>query len=561
MNLAPAAFVIALFAMPPRPGVKLTEEAWQRYHEMGLNRYHSLSHLRDGESGILSVEGTVNFPVIIMEYSDVSAQFDSADFYAILFDESAGTAHRYYSEVSYGKIDLAGQVSGPYTAEHDASYYANNNYGIGDSYPRCAGSLVYEACEKSDPFVDYSVYDNDGDGYVDVFTVIHVGHGAEETADKGDIWSHEFSLSGWESYGGPGAYQTNDGVIIDVYTMNPELFEAGMSNIGVYCHEWGHGFGLPDLYITEGPNAGGAGLGYFCCMAAGSWGGDPPGSSPVHFSAWCKNFLGWLEPQALERGGVDSVLAEIPTSTVNPSAWRIFANPAGVDWSFERTGFGEYFLVENRQPMGFDASLPGGGLLILHVDESQETNSYLENPLVGIMQADGDADYLFVSEAGSASDLWSDDEYGFNNSSVPSSRFYDGLPSGASVSAISASDSVMTARLEIEALLLGEVRSYPNPFNINEHEHATIAFEPTDEEKTADQYPSFKVYIYNLAGERVRTLDQVPREVSIYGRAAFWDGRNDNWIPVAAGLYFYIIETYEGEEVMERSKGMLTFVR
>lgn len=566
--------------MPPGPGIELPEQVRDRYKEMGLNRNQALTRSEYGGVGILSVVGTKQFPVVLMAFSDVASTYDSGDFNQMLFEGpwDPGTAHDYYNDVSYGKVDVKGQVYGQYTADHTASYYANNEHGIGNDYERSAGLLVYEACKKSDPSVDFSLYDNDGDGYVDVFTVVHVGQGAEETGDKGDIWSHEFSLSGWGYYGGPGEYETDDpdpnnpgsNIKIDVYTMNPELSdysvlgEGGISNIGVFCHEWGHGFGLPDLYVIEGDYAGAPGLGDFCLMASGSWGAvdETWGSSPVHLCAWCKHFLGWLEPEALERGAVEEVTdAEFPASSENPCAWRIFANPSDVDWSFESVGIGEYFLIENRRRKGFDRSLPGEGLLILHVDESQETNSYLENPLVGIMQADGDDEPLYISEYGSGSDLWSDDAEGFTNFSIPSSRFYDGVASGASVRNISAARDTMKADLEIGAVLLAEVISYPNPFNVHEHDNATIRYLPSDEEKVSGQYPDIKVYIYNLAGQRVRVLDEKPREVSVYGRVAYWDGRNDNERAVASGLYFYIIELREGDEVIDRSKGKLTLIR
>jgi len=569
MNLF-GAILAFLWLMPPRPGVELSNETWERYRELGLNRYQTVVRTSVNEIRVLSVEGVKRFPVVLMEYTDVDATYDDARFQQMLFDGpwNPGTAHDYYDEVSYGKVDVRGQAYGPYTADYDADYYANDDYGISDAYPRCAGSLVLEACKKSDPYVDYSIYDNDGDGYVDIFTVVHVGQGAEETGEGGDIWSHEFSLSGWEYYGGPGEYVTDDGVKIDVYTMNPELSDysvegtGGICNIGVFCHEWGHGFGLPDLYITDG--SGGPGLGDFCLMASGSWGAinEDWGSSPVHLCAWCKYFLGWVEPEALERGGVELLeYARFPTSSASPSAYRIFDNPSGVDWSFESVGQGEYFLAENRRRIGFDAALPGDGLLILHVDESRETNNDLDNPLVGIMQADGDAGFLFTSSYGSAADMWSNDSFGFNNSSIPSSRFYDGGASGAAITEISPADSVMSARLEIAVLLLGRVYSFPNPFNVHLHDRVTIVYEPTDAEKAADQHPDFRILIYNLVGKRVRILDKKPTEVSQQSRAAYWDGTNDNGRPVASGLYFYIVETYEGERVVERSRGMMTMIR
>ncbi len=567
MHTILAALLGVLFLMPPRPGVKLSDEAWRHYKELSLN--NSRAFLEGSVPNVLSVKGKKFFPVVIMDYSNTSSAYKVQDFQQMLFDGPwiSGTAHDYYNEVSYGKVDLSGKVYGPYTADNPSGYYANDNYGIGNDYPRCAGALVYEACLKSDPFVDYSIYDNDGDGYVDIFTVIHAGYGAEESDNKNDIWSHEFSLSGWQAHGGPGPYKTDDGVMIDVYTINPELssysISDSISNIGVFCHEWGHGFGLPDLYITEGKYAGKAGLGQFCLMASGSWGGEGKyhGSSPVHLCAWCKYFLGWLEPKAVEPGGLEAVQgAQLSSVSTSPSAYRIYPNPSGVDWSFTSVGSGEYFLVENRQQTGFDKGLPGSGLLILHVDESQANNSNIQNPLVGIMQADGDSRYLFTSDAGQASDLWKNDEEGFSNFSTPSSRFYSGLPSGISITAISPSKENMTADIVIKPPLLGSIYSYPNPFNPHETDYVTIVYQPTSSNKTGAQFPKFRVMIYDLSGKRVRVLND-EGEVNIYRRVAFWDGNNDWGRPVASGLYFYIVETLEGDVVKERSKSMLTMVR
>ena len=71
---------------------------------------------------------------------------------------------------------------------------------------------------------------------------------------------------------------------------------GNLIDIGVFCHEFGHVLGLPDLYDTDNSSEG---LGQWCLMASGSWGGN--GSSPqtpTHMSAWCKQKLGWVTPSS-----------------------------------------------------------------------------------------------------------------------------------------------------------------------------------------------------------------------------------------------------------------------
>ena len=101
----------------------------------------------------------------------------------------------YYKEASNGQVEIVGQVVGPFQMPQPLSWYANNNYGIGkpEGEPR-ANILAQDAAAAADPQVDFGPYDNDGNGYVDAFIVVHAGRGGEETGDPGDIWSHKWVL-------------------------------------------------------------------------------------------------------------------------------------------------------------------------------------------------------------------------------------------------------------------------------------------------------------------------------------------------------------------------------
>lgn len=389
---------ILLLAMPLKPGLEgqlqgVNNVVWPT----DLNTYKRPVR-NPGMRGIVNgpstgyqllVPETRQASVVTIQYPDQASQYPVSDFQAMLFGTwSSGSAHDYYDEVSYGNFDLTGTVSGWHTADNNRSYY-----GYANGFARAA-DLVKEAAQKSDLTVDYSQYDYDNDGYVDLFTVIHSGYGREETGSGQDIHSHSWSLSS----AGVGEYTTNDSwpghagqfIRIDDYTIDPE--RSNVSNygsmvcIGVFCHEWGHALGLPDLYDTD---YSGSGIGYWGIMASGSWGGNGSSTwSPAHMCAWSKMDLGWVNPVVVDTNGMWTV----NRAEDNPEAYQLWTDGSPAQ---------EYFLVENRQKTGFDGTLIGSGFLICHIDETiinanRNSNTVNSGSTYGVAveQADGQ-DHLF----------------------------------------------------------------------------------------------------------------------------------------------------------------------
>lgn len=123
-----------------------------------------------------------------------------------------------------------------------------------------------------------------------------------------------------------------------------------MGNISVYCHEFGHMLGIPDLYARP-ENPGSEGLGNWCAMS-----NQTPYGRPQHFGAWCKEQLGWLTPAVLD----PSVKQKLVLAPINGSTNECFKILIRPDVS-------EYLLLENRRKTGFDGSLPDEGLLIWRI--------------------------------------------------------------------------------------------------------------------------------------------------------------------------------------------------
>jgi flagellar hook assembly protein FlgD len=73
-------------------------------------------------------------------------------------------------------------------------------------------------------------------------------------------------------------------------------------------------------------------------------------------------------------------------------------------------------------------------------------------------------------------------------------------------------------------------QNYPNPFNPS----TTIEF---DVPEVANKIPRVAVQIFNILGQKVTTLERGIHDAGRY--SIRWDGRNENGVQVATGVYFY----------------------
>ena len=304
---------------------------------------------------------------------------------------------------------------------------------------------VADAIKAADDYVDYASFDADHDGELttDELHVTVIGAGYETSYSGPDpasvcgssIWGHYSDLEQAALQGPP----SPDGVKVggSGYTTFGEWHCAKgyddpghLATIGIMAHEFGHDIGWPDLYD---PDYSSAGVGEWSLMSGGSWGtqpGQPLGASPSLPDAWSKWYQGWITPTEVSTTTED---VQVPVG----GAVLLSPNPGGVDWEFlDRSGTGEYFLVENRQRTGFDASLPGCGLVVYRVDEtvteSNDANADESDPLVKVIQADGTDSLVRHLGTGSAGDPFpgSSGNHDLTDDTTPDARFYNDVPSG-----------------------------------------------------------------------------------------------------------------------------------
>jgi immune inhibitor A len=269
------------------------------------------------------------------------------------FSAYTGSMRDYYRKCSFDSVDIIVDVIGYFTAINNFAYYCED-YGTNDWY------LIDEALDSANKYVDFSDYDNDSDGYVDGVFIIHAGPGAEALPEPDRIhyiWSY---MSYWGS--------SYDGVTVGTYSMQPED-----GAIGVFCHEFGHQLGLPDWYDYDYSSQG---IGEWGLMAGGSWGckniNDLHGTSPSIMCGVGKYWLGFINPYIVTDNMINVTIQPAENS---PVAYLL------KDASMAST---EYFIIENRQNLSFDASLTrrqielgkdlAHGLVIFHVDESRYDN-------------------------------------------------------------------------------------------------------------------------------------------------------------------------------------------
>ncbi|MEW6659882.1 MAG: M6 family metalloprotease domain-containing protein [Thermodesulfobacteriota bacterium] len=343
--------------------------------------------------------GSIKALAVVVDFSDkvhtvTATYFDSLIFAAPLAS-GLGSVRDFYNKVSYGQVDII-TVNLPSSlgwqrAPRTYAYYVNGNYGTDSPYPHNCQKLAEDIVDALHlAGVDFSQYDNTHSGVMSPIMLIHAGPGAEWTGSPNDIWSHSWSMASPRIY---------NGVVISDYVIMPEYWVAANATtsdmtIGVFAHEMGHGFwNLPDLYDTTYSSAG---LGDWTLMAGGSWNGPSGlGAGPAWPDAWCRVQMGFVTPT--------EITGQVPGKSI-PQAYN---SPAPAQTVLKlRTPVlraQEYFLVENRQKTvnTYDYYLPGGGLLIYHVDEAVVSNDHPctvfppcscsagNHYLVALMQANG----------------------------------------------------------------------------------------------------------------------------------------------------------------------------
>lgn len=305
------------------------------------------------------ITGTKKVLCILIGYQDRPFSKTQTNFNNLMNQtgyNGIGSLKDFYKENSYNQLNLDVTVVGPYTSDFSMAYYGANDANNNDVNPQ---ALITEAVQKANPDVNYADFDNDGDGKVDGVHIIFAGYDEAAGGSVNAIWSHRWAIPGI----------TLDGKLITDYSCSSELRSNSGSTIcgiGTACHEMGHVFGASDYYDTDYYDNGiFQGTGKWDLMALGSW-NDGYGDKPANFNPYTKTqTFQWATTHIINS---NRQITLYPASYSSNSFYRINTFTPN-----------EYFLIENRQKLGFDAGLPGDGMLVYHVHSLFDGTSQINN--------------------------------------------------------------------------------------------------------------------------------------------------------------------------------------
>lgn len=317
--------------------------------------------------------------------------------YEKTFLRNKGSVSDYFYDMSQGTYIPQFDVVGPYKLDHTSLYY-------GEGKEDNTQALVSDACKAADQDVDFSQYDADGDGMVDLVYIIYAGYPASMSGNPNDIWP--------KSGPGEGSFGTYDGKQVRRFGVHAELNFGRelnqkngylLSGIGLFCHEFSHTLGLPDLYPTvDASKVDNQNPEMWDLMDGGEYTYNG-GYCPTPYSPWELDVMGWTSPVEL---GDEAKQVKLDSYHKERTAYKINGEND------------EYLLIQNIQKGGWwngIANVYNTGMLVWRIDYGNKDVNLFDNPnntigkpKVMIVPADG---YVISDYNHGDGKKWTDEEY------------------------------------------------------------------------------------------------------------------------------------------------------
>lgn len=300
--------------------------------------------------------------VLLVEFPDLPFSHTNADFSSMMNQKGysknggVGSAADYFNDNALGKATFKFDVVGPIKVSKPYAYYGENGTGGYDKNP---AELCAEAVQLAvkNFGTDVSLYDQDNNGDIDMVFYFFAGHGEAQGASANHIWPHKSTV--YAQYIN-GVSDVVNGKNIRTYACASELkgnSGTNMDGIGTFCHEFSHVLGLTDIYDTDGDTNGKCvGMGAYSLMDGGTY--NLNSTTPPYYMAFERAIVGWLDNKDI---------------TVDKDEYKICVlknvrENDGVTFRTATTNLTYY--VEARKKTGWDAGIPGEGVLVYLIDKS-----------------------------------------------------------------------------------------------------------------------------------------------------------------------------------------------
>ncbi len=357
----------------------------QKRHHKSTRAYASEEMRRGTTYPTLGIQKGV---AILVEFSDNSFTLEDPlqKFHDQLnkhgYDDfgATGSVKDYFMASSNGVFVPEFDVFGPVKLSNPISYYGGDTQTTTDAN---AHEMIIEACSLLDDQIDFTQYDRDEDGKIDNVYVFYAGYGQADGGEAYTVWPHSWDVID------AGRTFFFDGVQLGHYACSSELRDGrgqSISGIGVFCHEFTHVLGFPDLYATQ--YTGAFSPQSWSLMDSGSYNNDS--WTPPYMSAYERYCMNWTEPIVLD-DPANITMGHVTDKNGIREVYMIKTNLEN-----------EYYILENRQQKGWDEFLPGHGMLVWHIDydevvwDGNVVNNTPAHQHVDIEEADNDISYYSI---------------------------------------------------------------------------------------------------------------------------------------------------------------------
>ena len=279
------------------------------------------------------------------------------------------SVRQYFNTSSHGAFTPQFDVVGPVTLPHEMEYYGKNEN---------ISAMSKDAIELVKEQVNLQLYDNDDDGRAELVYIIFAGYGENQGGAKNAMWAKTSVQN----------LKVTDQLTVTRFCCCSELFHPNenykdfINGIGVFCHEFSHGMGLPDIYATSSS-------GYVNNQTMECWDVmdqgiyNYNGFAPALYLAWEQEVMGWLDIKPLVYSEESVSLYPLEDGG---NAYKL-QNPDDEN---------EFIVLENIQQRGANYKAYGHGLLVYHVaypnpvvNMGDSPNNKAGHPAVAVIPADG----------------------------------------------------------------------------------------------------------------------------------------------------------------------------